>query len=471
MHKLSRFLILALAVVLLLSAAPAHALYNTEMFADVPGGAWYCEAAYYVNDHGLMQGTDHFHFSPDMTTTRGMIVTILHRIEGEPQAAGKAFSDVAAGRWYAVAVAWASANGIVNGYPDGRFGPNDPITREQMAAILFRYAAYRGADVSQRAELSRYRDAGSVSAWAKDAMAWANAAGLINGVTTSTLVPRGSATRAQAAAIFMRFNEQFIDPPHPEDPDAVWLLTSIDEEVGGRHSLTVFWHDQEGHLTTARTPAEGIVTEIHRNFNTYAPVAATEQTIVNGKLVSTVEYDADGNVLTVYDHATDEQISYRYNEDGVPVKAIFYSPTSGFQSGILYWLRYEHNPDGSVQSITRWDNVNDTYVFRPDELVTDADAVFHSGEYHHYDAAGKLIRITGANAAGQPIDAGWEYAYRYDAAGRVIRETYTGPEGTTVTTYEYDAWDHVVKETVTENGVTTTYTYTYRAFAGIQERP
>ena len=464
MRKHMRTLAIVMLVCLALSAMPARALYNDEMFTDVPGSAWYCEAAYYVNDHGLMQGTSHFNFSPNLTTTRAMIVTILHRLEGEPAASGSPFRDVAASAWYGKAVAWASANGIVNGMTKTTFAPNEAITREQMAAILYRYAAWRGIDVSKKADLSRFADAGQISAWARDAMAWANAQGLINGTAPTTLSPKGSATRAQVATIFMRLNEQFIDPPHPDDPNAKWFLMSIDEEVNGKHSLTVLWHTQEGHLTTMRTPDEGTVVEIHRNFSTDAPVAETEQTYVNGQLVSTMEYDKDGNVLTDYDNTTDEQMTYTYNENGIPTRGIFYSPKSGFQSGIVFWLRYAYTPDGKVQSITRWDNVSDTYVFLPDQLVSDADAVFHSGEYHHYDAAGNLVRVTAANAAGLPIDEGWEYTYQYDAEGRVSRETYSDSEGSVVTTYAYDAWDHIVKETVTEDGVTTTYTYNWRAF-------
>ena len=122
-----------------------------------------------------------------------MIVTILYRLEGEPAVGASAFTDVAPGAWYARAAAWAAANGIVNGYGDGTFGPNDDITREQLAAILYRYA-----------------DANQVSGYAADAMSWANAAGLITGVTADTLVPQGHATRAEVAVILTRFCENFV---------------------------------------------------------------------------------------------------------------------------------------------------------------------------------------------------------------------------------------------------------------------
>ena len=153
-----------------------------------------------------MTGTAQNTFSPSLTTTRGMIVSILYRQEGEPAASSNAsFSDVTSGVYYEDAVNWAAAEGIVNGYSDSAFGPNDAITREQMAAILMNYAQYKGQDVSARADLSAYSDAESVSAWAEEAMSWANAEGLINGMSDTELAPKGHATRAQVAAILQRF--------------------------------------------------------------------------------------------------------------------------------------------------------------------------------------------------------------------------------------------------------------------------
>ena len=177
-------------------------------FTDVTEGQWYYDAVSYVYSHSLMNGTSDTTFGPNGTTTRGMIVTILYRYEGSPTAGASNFSDVAAGQYYALPVAWAAANGIVTGYSDGTFAPNRPITREQFAAILYRYAQHKGFDVSDRADLTAsFTDAGQVSGYARDAMSWANHEGLINGVTTTTLQPGGSAKRAQAAAILMRFCE------------------------------------------------------------------------------------------------------------------------------------------------------------------------------------------------------------------------------------------------------------------------
>ena len=154
-----------------------------------------------------MSGTSATAFSPDLPTSRGMIVTILHRLAGSPSSGPSVFSDVAEGQYYARAVSWAAANGVVNGYGNGRFGPDDPITREQMAVILRGYARLSGKDVSAQADLSGYRDAGSISAYALESMRWASAQGLINGTSATTLTPAGTATRAQAAVLLRGFCE------------------------------------------------------------------------------------------------------------------------------------------------------------------------------------------------------------------------------------------------------------------------
>ena len=176
-------------------------------FTDVSSNEWYYDAVKYVYDNGMMNGIDSTTFSPNNTTTRGMIVTILHRLEGEPSAAAAGFTDVASGQWYTDAIAWAAANDIVNGYSETEFGPNDTITREQMAAILYRYASFKGYDVTATASLSDYTDAALISGYATAAMQWANAEGLITGVTNTTLNPQGNATRAEVATILMRFCE------------------------------------------------------------------------------------------------------------------------------------------------------------------------------------------------------------------------------------------------------------------------
>lgn len=174
-------------------------------FSDVREGDWFYDVVKYVYNEGLMTGTSATTFEPNTTTTRGMIVSILHRLEGSPVVTGSDFTDVNDSDWYGQAVAWAAENGIVNGFEDSTFRPNAAITREQMAAILYNYADYKGYDVTNRANLDAYSDVDQISSWASDVVAWANAEGLINGMTANTLEPQGNATRAQVAAIFQRF--------------------------------------------------------------------------------------------------------------------------------------------------------------------------------------------------------------------------------------------------------------------------
>ena len=177
-------------------------------FTDVADGDWFYDAVAYVYGHGIMTGTSDTAFSPNLTTTRGMIVSILNRLEDGPTAEVAGFTDVADGDWYADAVNWAASEGIVAGYEDNTFRPNDPITREQLAAMLMNYAAWKGEDVNARADLSSYNDVASVSSWAAETVQWAVAEGLISGMPGNLLEPQGSATRAQVAAILERFLEQ-----------------------------------------------------------------------------------------------------------------------------------------------------------------------------------------------------------------------------------------------------------------------
>ena len=182
---------------------------GTLPFTDVKTGDWFYEAVQYVYDKGMMTGVSADRFAPASTTTRGMIVTILYRLENEPAVSGgSAFTDVESGAWYADAVAWAAANDIVNGTSATTFAPNSPITREQMATMLYRFAQYKGMDaVTLQENLTGYPDGDQVSDYAIPAMNWAVGQGLIAGMENGTLVPQGSATRAQVATILMRFCE------------------------------------------------------------------------------------------------------------------------------------------------------------------------------------------------------------------------------------------------------------------------
>ena len=176
-------------------------------FADVPASAWYYNAVEYVYENGLMSGVSGGRFAPDDTLTRAMLVQTLYAMEGRPASASAGFADVASGDWYASAVNWAAANGVVSGVSETGFGPNNALTREQLALILYRFAQYKGYDVTGTSDLAAYADGSSVSSWAAEAMGWAVDAGLISGVGGNQIAPTGTASRAQVAQILMNFCE------------------------------------------------------------------------------------------------------------------------------------------------------------------------------------------------------------------------------------------------------------------------
>ena len=174
-------------------------------FTDVRADDWFYDPVCYVYNNGLMTGTSATTFEPNTSLSRAMLVAVLHRLEGNPQASAGDFTDVADGDWYAQAVNWAASVGIVNGFDDGTFQPNAAITREQMAAILRNYAQYKGLDVTTSGDLTNYSDAASVSDWAKESVAWAVDQGLLSGMTVDTLQPQGLSTRAQVATVLQRY--------------------------------------------------------------------------------------------------------------------------------------------------------------------------------------------------------------------------------------------------------------------------
>ena len=183
-------------------------------FTDIADNAWYADAVRYVYKHGLMAGTSATTFAPDVTTSRAMIATILWRMAGSPVVNyAMTYTDVAQGQWYSEAVRWATSEGIVGGYGNGLFGTNDPITREQFAAMLYRFAQEQGYDVSigENTNILSYTDVADLSEYAISAMQWAVGAGIINGTGDgSTLTPQGQATRAQAAVMLTRFCEEYV---------------------------------------------------------------------------------------------------------------------------------------------------------------------------------------------------------------------------------------------------------------------
>ncbi len=179
-----------------------------EPFLDVNEGDWFYDAVAYAYENGIMDGVGGNRFAPNSATTRAQLVTILYRLEGQPAVSGDLpFTDVEAGTWYTNAVVWAAQNGIVNGVGDDTFAPGNDLTREQLVTILYRYAEAKGYDVSASADLAGYPDGEEIQAYAREAMAWAVAENIIQGMEDDTLKPAGNASRAQIATILMRFCE------------------------------------------------------------------------------------------------------------------------------------------------------------------------------------------------------------------------------------------------------------------------
>ena len=178
-----------------------------QPFEDVPQGAWFVDAVKYVYQNGLMAGTSATTFSPYANTSRGMIVTVLHGMCGKPVFEGCVFSDVEEGAYYAKATCWASQNQIISGFGQGKFGPDEDVQREQLAVVMMRYAQYLGLETPERADLSGFADADQISAYAQEAMSWANAVGLLSGKGDGIMDPQGVATRAEVAAMMARLDQ------------------------------------------------------------------------------------------------------------------------------------------------------------------------------------------------------------------------------------------------------------------------
>ena len=184
---------------------------ETVAFSDVSESDWFYKGVSYVVENGMMNGVGENQFAPNAPLTREMLAVVLYNMEKQPESTGvNPFADVKADMWYTDAIVWANANGIVAGYDDSTFGLGDSITREQLAAILYRYAQMKGYDVTEKADLTGYADSAAISGYAVEAMQWANANVIVNGMTATTLAPQGTATRAQVATMLMNFCENVV---------------------------------------------------------------------------------------------------------------------------------------------------------------------------------------------------------------------------------------------------------------------
>jgi len=217
MKNLKRIGTLLLALVLALSlAVPAFANLEDTGFSDVDANAWYAEAVMYCREQNLMAGTGNNQFAPESNLTRAQLATVLYQIEGTPAVTGTdAFTDTSDGAWYGDAVLWASQQGLISGYGGGLFGPNDPVTREQMATIFWCYAGSPTVG-----EASNYTDNASIAAYAVSAVNWASANNIVRPVSSGTFAPKSNATRAQVADALMNYDRtKQTAPTTPTEPD------------------------------------------------------------------------------------------------------------------------------------------------------------------------------------------------------------------------------------------------------------
>ena len=248
MRNLKRMAAFLTALILCLGlSVTAFAAESDTGFSDVDAGDWYAEAAVYCRDNGLMAGTGETTFSPDTPMTRGMLVTVLYRLAGSPsledEDLGYPFADVPGDSWYADGVYWARLNGVVSGYSDSAFGPNDPLTREQLAAILWRYAGSPAAEGS-----ASFADESGIASWAASAVDWAQESGYISGVGGNRFDPDGTATRAQVAVILMRYDQAQTEEPSPEPApeEGTDVLVAYFSATGNTENIAEH-HHRPGH--------------------------------------------------------------------------------------------------------------------------------------------------------------------------------------------------------------------------------
>ena len=235
MRNCKRFWSFLLALVLVLTlCVPAMAAVDDTGFSDVDTNAWYADAARYVRDNGIMNGTSSTTFSPNSTMTRAMVAAVLYRAAGSPAASQMAnFRDVSAGSYYSDAAAWASANGIVTGYGNGLFGSNDPVTREQIAAILWRY---QGSPAPAGTAAS-FADQSSISSYAVNAVAWARENGIVGGMEGNRFAPKNNATRAQVAVILQNFLQNETPAPEPTPDTGAKVLVAYFSATGNTENI------------------------------------------------------------------------------------------------------------------------------------------------------------------------------------------------------------------------------------------
>lgn len=451
-----RWFALLLALVLVMSLLPISSLAaNVGKYADVSEDEWYADAVKFVTEKGLMNGVSETAFAPDGTTSRAMIVTILYRAAGSPEAAKEnPFEDVPAGAWFTDAVRWASETGVVTGYDEKTFGPDDAITREQLALILFRYAGWQGADVSKRDDLKAFSDADAVSGWAKEAVQWAVAEGLINGVEKDVLSPGGSAARAQAAAILMRFLGS------AEEDLPLALVQSVDcygidyETNDWELQRTLTYEYENGYpVRFERSEPQAEASEVTTFVYTFEDdglPATREDYDEDGVLLRTTAYRSGSPFDVRYQDASGAQsgmLMYQYgNGDGyftLQVGSTYYAPDGedavGFTmeevdsvqvttaNGLLQKTVnsgiYANWNDGDEK---QWERFNGTYAaeYDADGILKSTSSVFRMGP----PGAADLLTITRENGRITEIVHSLQYAGQDPKADMKLVFHYTDTE-------------------------------------------
>jgi flavodoxin len=301
MQNLKRLTALLATLTLLLTMSmTAYAAVEDTGFSDVAADAWYAEAVQYCRDHELMNGTGGNAFSPDDTMTRSMLAVVLYRIAGSPAVTGTDdFIDTADGAWYADAVLWASQQGLVGGYGNGLFGTNDPVSREQIATILWRYAGNPAAETGDD-----FADESSIASYAATAVDWARINGIVNGKEGNCFDPKGDATRAQVATILMNYTETQQSEPST-DPDSTTntdtkVLVAYFSATNNTRPLAEYIADAAGADLYEITPAVPY-TSADLNYNDSSTRATVEQNDASARpaISGSVENMADYDVVFI----------------------------------------------------------------------------------------------------------------------------------------------------------------------------
>ena len=417
MKKARKIVSIIVTLCFLLTLMPAGAFAapkDTETpFDDVQTTDWFYDTVQYVYDEGLMAGTGDRIFSPQQTTTRGMIVTILHRMAGSPEAEAQDFTDVDPDAWYAPAINWSIESGVGAGYGGGLFGPDDAITREQMASFLYRYAELKGYDVSAVGDLDDFADASEVSNWAEDVMSWAVGADLFAGRDNNNLAPQGLTTRAEAATILMRYCENIVgtsaedpsddpsdDPVEEPEDDA-----SFEEKHEEFMNKDIYDFEADRVLQVDESDTEdnfAVVAEdvklVEDNNTANQVISANEDTgvYVISNIDDTVRnLKAGDKFMSVSDTDTDNNIS-------IIVKSI---SISGNTATI-------NSSGGTIQDFYEYIQINDEFAVS-DEYMKDNDADTNTdGEEVKLEQAGPVNQILVKSGGGVGVEKTESYTHK-----------------------------------------------------------